>query len=294
MIQTKPKKVHFDSADDTLHLICISDVHHAQDSSNEKLLIHDLQESRKFKHRLYIGIGDELDSIARGDKRHKMEDLKDRFTRKDTYPRLIDAEVEDYARILGQYTQPEEWLGHISGNHPLVMTETQIDPTQRLCAILGHPYLGYSAFVPITFTVGKQNTVTGMMVMAHHGFGGTNARKEGGGLNSYIDHALRYEGWDLALYGHRHDRWSKTVPRIHPQSLGGNSVKPAWVRAIDRKVCQCGTYMRTLARGIYPTYSEKAGYPPRPIGALVLEIGLDRSGGRNYDRKTVRFLGSNE
>jgi len=294
MIQTKPKRVFLNSPADTIHLICISDVHHAQDASNEDMLIHDLEACQKYKHRLFIGVGDELDSISRADRRHKMEDLKDKFTHKDTYPRLIDAEIEDYSAILGKYTKPEEWLGHISGNHPLVMTDTQIDPTQRMCSILGHTYLGYSAFVPVVFEFKTRKSKVAMMIMAHHGFGGTNARKEGGGFNSYIDHALRYEGWDLALYGHRHDRWTKTVPRIHPQILNGTSRKPAWVKAIDRKVCQCGTYLRTLAKGVYPTYSEVKGYPPRPIGSLVLEVGCFRDQSLGYDRLEVRFIGSNE
>uniref|UniRef100_A0A6M3K1X0 DNA repair exonuclease n=1 Tax=viral metagenome TaxID=1070528 RepID=A0A6M3K1X0_9ZZZZ len=220
-----------------------------------------------------------------------MEDLKDKFITRETYPRMVDAEIEDYASILSKYTKPEEWLGHISGNHPLVMTEYGVDPLERLCVILGHNYLGYSAFVPVS--IKYHSSLVSCMIMAHHGFGGGGARKEGSGLNAYIDHALRYEGWDVALYGHRHDKWAKTVPRIKPQSHGKQH-KPAWVRAVDRKVAQCGTYLRTLSHSKYPTYSEKAGYPPRPIGALIIRIGLSRirEGGR--DNLTLKFNGSNE
>lgn len=277
------------SVHDTFHLIAISDVHHAQSASDEDLLIQDLQ--RKHPKRLFIGIGDELDSISRADKRHKLEDLKDKFCTKKTYPRFVDAEIEDYADIVSTYTKKEEWLGHISGNHPLVMTENNLDPVQRLCNILDHPYLGYSAFVPITITYGTTGRIS-MMIMCHHGFGGGSARKEGASLNSFIDHSLRYEAWDLALYGHRHDRWVKMVPRIRPQSHGVKQKSP-WVRSIDRVVCQCGTYLRTLSHGEYPTYSEKMGFPPRPLGCVVLEIGIKRILDNGMDNLILNFIGSN-
>lgn len=127
------------------------------------------------------------------------------------------------------------------------------------------------------------------MIMAHHGFGGANARKEGGSLNAYIDHALRFEGWDIAAYGHRHDKWVKVIPRVAPQE-SGNSVKQPWVRAIDRTVLQCGTYLRTLSHSDYPTYSEKAGYPPRPLGCLKLKIGTTRNCKGGRDTYTIKVI----
>ncbi len=171
------------------------------------------------------------------------------------------------------------------------MSEYGVDPVERLCVLLNHIYLGYSAFVPIIIQYGHSSL--SFMIMAHHGFGGANARKEGAGVNSYIDHALRYEAWDAAFYGHRHDRWVKTVPRIRPQQ-GGNHKKPPWIRAVDRKVCQCGTYLRTLSHSKFPSYAEKAGYPPRPIGCLHLKIGIDRIREEGKDNIKLEFRGSNE
>lgn len=290
MLQTRPHTVTLKSVSNVISLLCISDVHHAQAASNQDLLISDLK--RPLPNRLIIGIGDELDSISRADqKRHRLEDLKDRFTHAHVYPRLIDAEVEDYAAILEKYTKPEEWLGHISGNHPLAMTQYGVDPVERLCMLLKHQYLGYSAFVPVTIKL-PGNTKVSLMILAHHGFGGINARKEGSGLNSYIDHALRYEGWDIALYGHRHDRWAKLVPRIKPQTSGVRE-KPAWVRSVDRLVCQCGTYHRTLSHNKYPTYSERFGYPPHPLGALVITLGIDRCRENGLDNCTLKIVGTN-
>jgi len=242
-------------------------------------LIEDLKD--KPPNRLIIGIGDEVDSISRADHRHKLEDLKPKFASKKAYPRLITEEYEDLANIYAKYTNKDEWLGHISGNHPLILCEkTQVDPVMSLCKELDHPYLGYSAFVPILIDASGRRI--SCMLMCHHGFGGTNARKEGSSLNAYIDHALRFEGWDIAAYGHRHDKWVKVVPRIKPQESGFAKRSP-WIRAVDRVVLQCGTYLRTLSHSDYPTYSEKAGYPPRPLGCVKLNIGMDRvrEGGRD-------------
>ena len=289
MLQVKPKYVRLKSLTEEIHLLCISDVHHAQDSSSEEELIKDLKEPRP--NRLIIGIGDELDSICRADKRHRIEDLKDRFTHKHVYPRLTDAEIEDYGAILEDLSKPEEWLGHISGNHPYVMTAYNTDPVGRLCDMLEHPYLGYSAFVPVVFDCCGQRI--NFMIVAHHGFGGASSRKEGASFNSYIDHALRYDGWDLALYGHRHDRWAKIVPKIAPQ-FGGKKKSPLWLKAEDRVVAQCGTYQRTLAHGVMPTYSERMGYTPKPIGALVLRYKFTRGRNKDMDREArLEYLGSN-
>lgn len=286
MLQLKPKRIRINSISEEINLLCISDVHHAQDASCENTLIEDLR--RPLKNRLIIGVGDELDSISRADRRHRAEDLKEKFRKKDVYPKLIDAEKDDYAKILSKYTGSHEWMGHCSGNHPLAMTEYNVDPVESLCMKLAHPYLGYSAFVPLIIDY-KSSSVS-CMLLVHHGFGGTNSRKEGAGLNAYIDHALRYEGWNIALYGHRHDKWAKPIPIIVPQHMGGKLQRPGWVKSIDRLVCQCGTYMRTLSHGEYPTYSEKAGYPPKPIGALIVKFGIDRTQAGGRDRMSLRFL----
>lgn len=239
-----------------------------------------------------MGVGDELDSIPRSDqKRHKMEDLKDRFLDKKVYPRMIEAEAEDYARIVSTCTKPEQWLGHISGNHPLAMTQHNYDPTQYMCGLLKHTFLGYSAFIPMQITYSKNHTIP-LMIMAHHGFGGANARKEGGDVNAYIDHAMRYEGWDIAVYGHRHKKFSVPVLRIKPQE-GGSHGKPAWVREVEKRVCESGTYLKTLAQGTMPTYAEKFGYYPRPLGCLSLEIGLKRHRDGGKDNYTLRFVSAN-
>lgn len=292
MIQIKPKRIKFKSIHDRINLILISDVHHAQSASDEGLLIRELRETAKLPNRLILGIGDELDSISRADKRHKPEDLKEKFLKKENYHRLIDAEIEDYARILSSFTRPEEWLGHLSGNHPEIMSEYGVDPVERLCILLQHIYLGYSAFIPIMIEFVNKRCVS-CMILAHHGFGGTNARKEGSSLNAYIDHAMRYEDWDIAIYGHRHDRWIKTIPRIKPQG-GGIKKNLAWVRAVDRKIIQAGTYLRTLSHSKYPTYAEKAGYPPRPLGCVKVSVGLERIKENGKDNLNLKFYEQTE
>lgn len=271
-----------------IHLVCVSDVHHGQEASSEGKLIEDLKEPHP--NRIIIGVGDELDSISRADKRHKIEDLKDRFTTKKVYPRYIDAEREDYENILRKYTKPEEWLGHCSGNHPLVMTETNTDPVATMCVNLRHKYLGYSAFVPVV--IDYKSARVNFMIMVHHGFGEGNSRKEGAGLNAYIDHALRHDGWDLALYGHRHDRFSKIIPKIAPQ-FGGKKRDTLWIESTERVVAQSGTYLRTYSNSEYPTYSEKKGYPPKTVGCLVLRYRVIRPKSNGITNLQVEYLGSN-
>jgi hypothetical protein len=291
MYQAKPFYVHLKSQTEQFQISFISDVHHAADASDENRLIEDLQDRPKGVQCFFMGVGDELDSIPRCDlKRHSPSTMKSKFLANNVYHRCIDAEVEDYAEIINKFTKPEEWLGHITGNHPNAMTQHNTDPTQYLCNLTKSQYLGYSAYVPITIECGGRRTR--FMIMAHHGFGG--GRTEGASFNAYIAHALRYEEWDLALYGHRHDRWIKSVPRIRPQSHGKQH--HPWVQDIETKVAQCGTYLRTLSHvddGKIPSYAERAGYNPRPLGCLKVRVGLARSKFNGEEHLSARILWSN-
>lgn len=284
MIHAQPKKI-FIREGETVTIRALGDIHLSQKASDTDRFIEDLKE-RKTDTTLFIDMGDSMDSI--GGTAHKYfnpKSLKDEIMLADVPP--LNAERDLLISILKKYTKPDEWLGHFSGNHPLMLLGTGLDLMQDVCSQCGHTYLGYQAYVPIQIEVPGGNKAS-MMILGSHGFGGGGQRWEGAGVNAYIQHAMRYEGWDIALYGHRHDKWVKPLAKIWPYS------HPSGVRGVKedvRLVAQCGTYLRTLSDGIYPTYSEKAGMTPRPLGGIDIQFKVVKEkikGGKRSIR--IKFL----
>jgi hypothetical protein len=260
---------------ETFTIKALGDIHHLLKESSEDKLIQDLT-TRTTDKTLFIDIGDNLDSI--GGAAHKYfspSRVKERmfsYTDRDGNPMpLLNAEVEDLCNIIAEHTKPSEWIGHLSGNHPLMQMQNGIDMCQFMCQKLGHRYLGYQAYVPIELKMSGGHNFT-LMIFVSHGFGG--GRTEGAGWNAYINHSARYSDWDIALYGHRHLKGVMPLASIKPyinQRTGRR-----WVKEETKLIAQTGTYLRTLSKTVYPTYSEKAGMNPRPIGCVSIPISLRR------------------
>ena len=283
MIFAEPKIVHIKEGE-IVTLRALGDIHLAQKASDTDKFIEDLK-SRPTKTTLFIDMGDSMDSI--GGTAHKYfnpKSLKDEIMLAEVPP--LNAERDMLISLLKKYTKPREWIGHFSGNHPLMLLNTGLDLMQDVCSQCGHTYLGYSAYVPIQFTLTGNIYVT-LMILGSHGFGGGGQRWEGSAMNSYIAHAMRYEGWDIALYGHRHDKWVKPLAKIYPyqHSRGGR-----WIREDTRIIAQTGTYLRTLSNGVYPTYSEKAGMTPRPLGGVDIQFKVARETENGNRSLKIQFL----
>jgi len=268
MIHAEPFVIHA-STGEVITIKALGDIHHLQKASDEDRLISDILD-RPTKQTFYISMGDSLDSIGgRANKYFSPMSIKDKFLTGEKPP--LNMELDDLCRIYQKYTKPSQWIGHISGNHPLMLMDNGLDLMQNLCATLKHRYLGYQAYVPIHIITPRSDPrYFSLMIFACHGFGGGNARWEGSALNAYIAHSARYDGWDIALYGHRHDKWIKPLARIKPHF--NVKSKQRWIIEDIKLVCQTGTYLRTLSKSLYPSYSEKSGMHPRPLGCINIQF----------------------
>jgi hypothetical protein len=263
----------------------LGDIHHLLKESDEGRLIQDLT-TRTTEKTLFIDLGDNLDSI--GGAAHKYFSpmrVKDRmFARLDEQKNpmpLLNAELEDLCDLFSQYTKPSEWIGHCSGNHPLMQMINGIDLCQAMCLRLKHTYLGYQAYVPIDIQMSGNHRFQ-IMLFVSHGFGG--GRTEGAAVNAYVNHAASYAGWDIAMYGHRHQKWIMPFVRMNPYQNQKTGRK--WVKEEQTLICQTGTYLRTLSKTVYPTYAEKGGMKPRPIGCISIPITIRRE---KMDDGTISF-----
>lgn len=258
----------------------VADVHFGLKDQDEDLFIEDLSK-RPCKHTYFLDLGDSVDGMGPRHKYFNPNKIKPELWQSDKP--ILESEKEAYCRVVKKFTKPGEWIGHLSGNHPLFCLDNGLDLTMQICSELNHRYLGYSAYIPLRITEAKSpNAYMVLMILAHHGFGGAGARWEGSALNSYISHALRYCSWDIAAYGHRHDRWIKVLSVMEPYFNNKNGDR--WVKDSERIVLQAGTYLRTLSHGVLPSYSEKRGMSPRPLGCVSLQMCLTR---QKKDRKSV-------
>jgi len=190
---------------------------------------------------------------------------------------VFDAELNDYVKVWKQYKIPRErHLGVLEGNHSMINTSSGMNPIQAFCMMAGYSYLAeYSAVVPLSFHLKNTNKRADLIIICHHGWGGSNSRQKGSDFNKYCLHAKGYDNWDIALYGHTHNFFC--VPDI---VLDCKSRKE-W---IDQKIVlvgATGTFLRTFGEGKESTYSERGGMPPRVLSWLEIDIELLRRGNHN-------------
>jgi hypothetical protein len=138
----------------------------------------------------------------------------------------------------------------------------------------GYPYLAeYSAVVPISFHIKNSTKRADLVIICHHGWGGSNSRQMGGDINKFLLHAKSgFDNFDIALYGHVHKLFC--IPDI---ILDCKSRKN-WIEQKIVLVGTVGTFLRTMEEGKGSTYAERGGMPPRVLSWLEVDIELYRTG----------------
>jgi hypothetical protein len=187
---------------------------------------------------------------------------------------VFDAELDDYTKVWQSYKIPKErHLGVLEGNHCLVHTSSGMNPIQVYCMRTGYRYLAeYSAVIPISFHMQSSSKRADLVIICHHGWGGTNSRQRGADVNKYIQNSRGYDNWDIALYGHTHNFFC--IPDI---VLDCKS-KKGWIEQKIVLIGATGTFLRTLGGGKESTYSERGGMPPRVLSWLEIDVELARKG----------------
>lgn len=231
----------------------------------------------------YLSLGDDLNLIPHTDKRFRTMEIDPQFMGQiDQHGNpltVFDSELNDYVRVWKSYKIPKDrHLGVLEGNHCLVHTSSGMNPIQAFCVMTGYPYLAeYSAVVPISFHIRNTSKRADLIIICHHGWGGTNSRQKGADFNKYCLHAKGYDNWDIALYGHTHNYFC--IPDI----ILDCKSRPNWIEQKIVLVGATGTFLRTFGEGKESTYSERGGMPPRVLSWLEIDIELVRRG--NHHKK---------
>jgi len=237
----------------------------------------------------YLSLGDDLNLIPHTDKRFRTTEVDQNFLGqidKDGNPKTVfDAELDDYVKAWKSHKIPKErHLGVLEGNHCLVNTSSGMNPVQAFCMMTGYRFLGeYSAIVPISFHLKNTSKRADLIIIMHHGWGGSNSRQKGADVNKYIQHAKGFDNWDIALYGHTHNFFCISDIVLDCKS------RKSWVEQKIVIVGATGTFLKTYEQGKSSTYSERGGMSPRVLSWLEIDLELYRTGNHQTGEDGLAF-----
>ena len=83
-------------------------------------------------------------------------------------------------------------------------------------------------------------------------------------MTKFAKDVAHYEGTNIFLYGHTHDKFAKPLIRVKPINDK--------VHEVPIIIANTGTFLMTLSTEETPSYSEAKGFPPRDIGYVIIQI----------------------
>lgn len=265
-METASRKIDYK---DVLTIIPFSDLHLGSRSCAEGKI------DRLFKRIVdtpdcyAIGLGDYADLVIKNDIKRFMGSCT-----KDELLNCLDSAVNEQRNLVVRKLQPladaGKLIGLLEGNHEeSIKKHHSFDIMQDICERLKVPNLGYSCFFNLVLSK-KGNRRGVVTIYAHHGFGWS--KKVGSAMNRREDLMGKYDA-DLILLGHDHFCGGTRLVRLYATTADKPKIKEKPVI-----IAATGTYHKTAIQG-YTSYSERAGYPPQPLGSV--EITIDYTGHEN-------------
>jgi hypothetical protein len=193
---------------------------------------------------------------------------RDTRSRKDA---IVDMLVEDAYKLLKNHAPRIIGIG--LGNHERAYIKRGYsDPTQSLVDRLNAhttpadkvAHLGYSAFVRLAIYQNREPNqgARTIIIYCHHGWGG-GSRTRGASITKYWRHFADYDA-EIGIYAHDHK--SQMDASIKFSMVG----KPPRIKATKRLLILSGTFLKSIADGLDPSYGEERGFSPENIGRHIL------------------------
>ena len=283
---TEQSHIILPSIKDELELPFIGDLHVGARACHEHRLEVDLVKIARRKNSYIIFMGDQLDAVVPKDPRRFTPSTAAPWTWQDDWrdgdeePFPLEAVIDRQKARLKQilkHAPKKRVLGMGDGNH-----ETQYlkyhshDPTRDICKHFGWKMLGYTFFLTLVVGFEDHPRTFRVGIYGHHGWGG-GSRTEGYNLTKFSKH-MPYFDARIYAFSHVHDIQTKIIPRLEPAAA------EMWENALhsderilfnDLALIVTGTYLRTLSKGRFPTYSEEKGFPPRKLGYASALVNFD-------------------
>ena len=269
------RTINYTKDGEKFRLIPYGDVHMGAENCDMEGYADMLKRHGKKPNTYFIDMGDGCDFILPKDsKRYRPSCVHPELRYLDD---VIDQQIDWYCKP-HENVADGRLLGVASGNHhDSVLMHHGTDPTQRIATRLGTENLGYCFFFRLLFKR-EGRGYEQLIIYGHHGWGGAT-RTEGGNLTKFSKGSSYIEA-DIHLFGHTHDKFCKRIIRVKPVLDK--------VKELPMIVANTGTFLRTLNKDAIPSYSEKAGYPPRDLGYVIIEITTPTADKPHFDlRGTV-------
>jgi predicted phosphodiesterase len=217
-----------------------------------------------------VGLGDYTDPLSTSE-RAAFASMKGGEGAHDTTLELFDGVAAEMAYKIGSVLWPVRHMivGLVEGHHYMRFATNEVGVkgetnTQFLCTWLGTQYLGDIALGRIELP-----HQLGLDLAVFHGKGspGLNARKKVG---------ANFPQAEVVLTGHSHDKIVGCDQGLvlDPTSADG-------VRAVKRYYVGTGSFMRGYVPGrASGSYIEKAALQPSELGVAVVEVKIEKRGGK--------------
>ncbi len=257
------KEIVYTSRSSIFKIYPLGDIHCGVKHCDEVAIREQIKIIKDDKFALWVGMCDYADAIVPSDSRWDANVISDWVERSNI--------AESQRKWLLHLFSPikDKCLGLLTGNHEETIRLRNFQDIQLdLCRDLGVPYLGYSCFIRLCFEsrfkggVGKRGTSTEVICHFEHGAGG--AQTDGGKMNRLKQGMYSFEG-DIYGMAHLHDL--KTDKMVYLFCNRSNKIKERLkVGAIT------GSWFRAYKQGVAPSYAERKGYRPTPVGTVCFLI----------------------
>lgn len=203
---------------------------------------------------------------------------------------VLEPHVRNVYHQIKRVFKPGRCLGLLEGHHYFRFSDGSTT-TQRLCRMLGVPYLGLSCFVSLQISGGKR-AGQGLhswkqVIHAQHGEGG--AQYIASDLPKLERSTMPFFEADLYLRGHSTKVYTAPFTRLAAMSPVHDVTNSSWKRGcllpkragmkdIKGWMVNTGGFMRGYVEGdAEGTYVEKKRLAPAPLGYAKVELHLKRT-----------------
>ena len=247
-----------------LHITPYSDVHFGNSNCALSAWERNYASRAKLDNAYFINLGDFNDLILPNDlKRYKPSVQSNRG-----YDDIINREIDETIDLIN--SQPNaKWIFWGTGNHEDELEKRHyFNMPKAVAQRLNIPLGLYTGLLVINIKRPKVYGSKYLILAYHHGaWGGV----EIAGITGAYRYFSRFQGWDLACYGHNHE----AIMKIFPIAKLKDNLE---LESVNRVVFATGGWLlqaKQNKEGI--SYSERKGHPIAPITCPLIKIWYDRA-----------------
>ncbi len=256
---------------DKITLYPLGDFHLGVVHCDEDLLEEIVEEIKKQKNALWLGMGDFCDCVTPSDfKRWDGKILASWM--KGNEDNIGPTQLERADKLLSPIWN--KCLGLIEGNHEeAIRRYNHYDFMKELLkkANIKYkvPYGGVSCLIRLNFKRKNSNETHDYIIHARHGEG--SARTSGARALAVLRLSQVFVNANITLMGHLHGQESPDIP----QRL---ILRHGKVKAFETIATMTGAWVRAYMQGVPPCYLERWGSPPSVLGCpkIIIEPEKDK------------------